>query len=404
MAAANELQVESVLEGTLQRAGTKVRVTVNLLRAQDGASLWSETFDTTSTDIFAIQDEIARQLAGRLLARIDSANSRRLEKRDTSNIEALQAFQAALQDFDRRSFTSTGDAIPMFERAIRLDPKYGRAYGMLAYCFVWHALFVDVANAPSWVAKAEEAAKAATRLNAELPEPHLAIGELLWSEHRKWRIDDAIHEFRKATELDPSVGHSELGIIFAHLGLQERARHHFERALDIDPLGANTRWHYVEHLANLGEYAESLTEARRFTNRNGPVEALLALGRTAEARPLVEEALRTSSAPRVLASQALLLARERRFAEAERLIPEIEQGRVDRGYHHAAVSLAGVYGLQGNTAGALKWLGVSARTGMPNYLLFSRDPSLDSIRNQRECQQFLAEMKQTWEQHRQRYA
>ena len=85
--------------------------------------MWSETFDTTTTDLFAIQDEIARQVADSLYARISSANRQRLNERDTSNVEALQSFQAALQDFDRRTFTSTENAIPLFERAIQLDSK-----------------------------------------------------------------------------------------------------------------------------------------------------------------------------------------------------------------------------------------------------------------------------------------
>ncbi len=353
LVAARDLQVQSVLEGTLQRSASKLRVTVNLLRVDDGTSLWSETFDTTTSDIFAIQDEIARQLAGRLHARINSANSRRLDERDTSNLEALQVFQAALQDFDRRTFTSTGDAIPTFERAIRLDPQYARAYAMLAYCFAWHALFIDPpTNAATWGAKAEAAASAADRLNAGLAETYLARGELLWSEHFGWRIDDAIREFQKATVLDSNIGHSELGTIFGHLGLLERTRHHLDRALEIDPLSANTKSRYVEQLANLGEYEEALAASRRLFNNDGPVEALLALTRAAEAKPLIENQLRMSSAPRVLANYARLLAMEGRFADAAQLIPSIEQGRLDRGYHHAAVSVAGLFALQSRAADA----------------------------------------------------
>jgi TolB-like protein len=403
LVAANELHVESVLEGTLQRAGSKLRVTVNLLRVDDGASLWSETFDTTTTDIFAIQDEIARQLADRLSARISSANRQRLNERDTSSVEALQAFQAALQDFDRRNFTSTGNAIPLFERATQLDQKYARAYALLAYCFAWHALFIDPANAAVWITKSEEAASAADRLNAGLAETHLARGELLWSAHRGWRIDDAIREFQTATAQDPNVGHGELGTIFAHLGLVEKAGFHFNRALEVDPLSANTRSRYVEHGAMLGQYEEALRSSRRLFNRDGPIEALLALKRVAEAKPLIESSLKTGSAPRVLGNQALLLAIEGRFTEAERLISSIEQGKLDRGYHHAALSVAGVFGLQGKTSDALKWLQVCASTGMPNHLLFSRDPSLENIRSRPEIQRFLVEMKRAWEQYRQRY-
>jgi DNA-binding winged helix-turn-helix (wHTH) protein/TolB-like protein len=308
LVAARELQVQLVLEGTLQRAENKLRVTVNLLRAKDGASLWSETFDTTTTDLFGIQDEIARQLANRLHEWTSGADMRRLHERDTSNVEALQAFQAALQDFDRRTFTSTGDAIPLFQRAIQLDGRYARAHALLAYCYAWHALFIDVANAGAWVAKAEESANVADRLNPGLPETHVARSELLFSEHGGWRIDEAIRELKTAIVLDPQVGHLELGILFAHLGAKEPGKRHLERALAIDPVGTAPKSRYVEYLQSMGEYEEALSAYRRFYNRDGPVEALLRLGRTTTAKPLIERALVTSSAPRTVADRALLLA------------------------------------------------------------------------------------------------
>ncbi|MEO8127853.1 MAG: hypothetical protein ABI822_12215, partial [Bryobacteraceae bacterium] len=292
---------------------------------------------------------------------------------------------------------STGDAIPFFQRAIQLDPRYARAHALLAYCFAWRALFIDPANAGVWVAKAEEAANTADRLGGALAETHIVRSELLFSEHRGWRIDDAIRELKTAIALDPNVGQVELGILFAHLGSKEQARQHLEQALVIDPLGAVPKSRYVEFFCSMGEYEEALKASRRFYNRDGPIEALLGLGYITQAKPLIKDALRTSSAPRVLANKALLLAMEGRFVEAERLIPRIARGRLDRGYHHAALSVAGVFGLQGKAADALKWLRISASTGMPNHLLFSRDPSLDRIRSSPEFQQFMAGIKRTWE-------
>jgi serine/threonine protein kinase/tetratricopeptide (TPR) repeat protein len=403
LAAGKELQVDAVLEGTLQRAGDTLRVTVNLLRVEDATSLWSNTFDTRTTDVFGIQDEIARQLAGFVHARMNSANATAVDRRDTSNVDALQAYQAALQDFDRRSFTSTGNAIPLFERAIELDPQYARAYAMLARCFAWHALFIDTATASAWVAKAEQAANTAERLNPALAETHLARGQLLFSEHGRWRLDDAIRELQIAVDLNPHIGHTELGSLFAHLGLQEPARKFLETALAIDPLNPGIKSTYVDYLTMVGAHDESLAASRRMFNRNGPVESLLALRQTAIARPLLEKELKSSTAPRVLANQALLLALDGEFTAAERLIPRIQQGRLDRGYHHAAFSVAGMFALQGRAAEAVKWLDIAAKTGMPNYPLFSRDPSLHRIRSDPQFQHFLQDVRRTWEGYRQRY-
>jgi tetratricopeptide (TPR) repeat protein len=285
-----------------------------------------------------------------------------------------------------------------------LDPQYARAHALLSYCFAWHALFIDPSHARMWIEKAEDAARAADRISTDVAETHLARGELLWSEHFNWRIDDAVREFQNANALDPNIGHSELGTIFAHLGLLERTKHHLERALEVDPLGSNVRGRYVEQLALLGEYDEAIKANRRLFNTDGPIDALLPLGRAAAARPLIENALRTSSAPRVLANHARLLATDGRFVEAERLIPAIEQGRLDRGYHHAAFSVASVFALQSKAAGAVKWLRHCSSTGMPNYLLFSRDPAFDRMRSHGEFERFMADLKRTWERYQQRYA
>jgi TolB-like protein len=82
--AANQLQVEAVVEGTYQHAGERLRVSVNLLRVRDGASMWADTFDLTSADIFAIQDEVARQVATQLRSQLNAAEEKRLAIRDTS--------------------------------------------------------------------------------------------------------------------------------------------------------------------------------------------------------------------------------------------------------------------------------------------------------------------------------
>jgi tetratricopeptide (TPR) repeat protein len=295
-------------------------------------------------------------------------------------------------------------AIPLFERAVELDPRYARAYALLAHSYIWNALFIDLPNAASWIAKAESAAGTAEQLSSNLAEPHLARAELLFSAHSGWRIDDAIRELQTAVSLNPHTGHSDLGSLFAHLGLRELSQQHIERALIIDPLSTTNKMRYVSTAVLTGDYEASITANRRLFNRDGPADALLAVGRLHVARPLIEEALRTASSPRLFADKALLLAMEGRFREAEQLIPRIVEGRLDRSYHHAALSLAGVFALQGKTADAIKWLRICSGTGMPNYLLFSRDPALDRIRSHPDFQQFLMETKKVWDDYRRRYS
>ena len=107
--------------------------------------------------------------------------------------------------------------------------------------------------------------------------------------------------------------------------------------------------------------------------------------------------------PSSLARKALLLALSGNAAAGERLIPEIQAGKRDRAYHHAAELLACVFAIQGKVPEAVQWLRTCAETGMPNYLLFSRDPHLQKIRGSAEFERFMAEMRTTWDGYRQRY-
>ncbi len=177
-----------------------------------------------------------------------------------------------------------------------------------------------------------------------------------------------------------------------------------ERALEIDPLSTTNRVRYADHLVCLGRYDDAFKANMRYFNRPGPPEALLALVRLEEARPVIEQEVEnTPTAPRSLGHKALLLALSGQAEAVGRLIPEIQKGTRDRGYHHAAEMLACVFAIQGKVSEAVQWLRTCAATGMPNYLLFSRDPHLHKIRRSAEFERFMAEMRTTWDGYRQRY-
>ena len=103
LAAAKQLGVDSVLEGSFQRSGDRLRVTVNLLRTSDGASLWTDSFDLRMADIFAIQDTVAQQVASRLRLQLDASQQAQLTKRSTSNPTAYEFYLRGVYNFDQRA-------------------------------------------------------------------------------------------------------------------------------------------------------------------------------------------------------------------------------------------------------------------------------------------------------------
>jgi hypothetical protein len=134
--AGRELGVDAVLEGTLQRDGPRVRVTVNLISVHGGPSIWSDTFDVDSTSLFEIQDVLSREIAARLRINLTPQESARLAKRFTASVHAYELYLQGMQQLDRRGL-GVGDrflegAAALFERAVTIDPAYALAHAQLA--------------------------------------------------------------------------------------------------------------------------------------------------------------------------------------------------------------------------------------------------------------------------------
>nr|ART36310.1 C589 [uncultured bacterium] len=404
LSAAKQLGVDSVLEGTVQRANEQLRVSVNLLRVSDGASLWADNFDMRTADIFTIQDTISRQVASRLQLNLDPTQQARLGKRYTSNPEAYEYFTKGRTSFERVS-TSIGDreptesAIGYFRKAVELDPKYALAHAALGEAYMWMANFNDPDN-PVWVGQAEQALAHAESLDPQLAEIHSARFEYYFSKYGGWDLARAAREARQALAQNPSVGHMALGTIYDHLGLDEAiGLRESQRALEIDPTNTFTQSRLVQSNSLYSRFDEAIELHIRFFGSPGDADALIGKGRLDEAEALLEESVKKTPGDLWSKSRlALISALRGDFQDAEKAIPSIiEQARNNRAYHHIIYNIAKVYALAGKTDEAVKWLRTTADTGMPSYPMFARDPHLDRIRKDDAFIQFMAELKTRWE-------
>ena len=412
LSAAKQLGVDSVLEGTVQRGNDRLRVSVNLLRAIDGTSLWAESFDMSVGDIFTIQDTISQQVASRLQLKLNAPQKERLGKRYTSNAEAYEYFIKGQTNFERVSI-AIGDreppetAITYFKKAIELDPKYALAYAALGQTYMWMANFNDPDN-PIWVGLAQQAVAEAESLDPQLAEVHEARFEYFFSKYGDWNLAQAAREARKALDLNQNSGaaHQDLGTIYDHLGLAEAiGLRENQRRVEIDPTNTFAQGRLIESYELYGKFDEALDAQRRFFGTPGPPLSLMVKGRLDEAQPLLEAAIKKNSGDlRARARFALLLALRGKFQEAEAAVPPIvEQARNNRAYHHITYDIACLYALAGKTDETIKWLRTTADTGMPNYMLFARDPHLDRVRKEGAFLQFMAELKNRWEGFKQQF-
>jgi TolB-like protein len=398
LTAAKQLGVDSVLEGSFQRGDDRLRVSVNLLRTLDGASLWSDSFDIRMADIFTIQDTVAQQVASRLRLQLDPSQQAQLTKRYTSNPIAFEFYLKGAYEFDQRvspDSTPLKNAIDFYKKAIEADPKFALAHAQLAYCYATIAVFNEPTE-PAWVEHAKEEINRAQELDPQLAETHLARFQLLYSEFEGYQGDAAVREVKLATQLNPNVGHAELAYLYIHLGLEDLAARELARALEIDPTSENLNGMTLLNYEVESKYDEYAANPR--VRRNGESEVWYGMGtgRSDQAQKAFDEwAAKQPTHPMLRPIKALLLAVKGDFRAAEAEIPLIinEHLHKDPLYHHAAYDIACVYALEGKSAEAVKWLRESAVTGFHLYPRYERDAYLNRIRQAPEFIQFLAEMK-----------
>jgi TolB-like protein/predicted Ser/Thr protein kinase len=400
--AARELRVDAVLDSTFLHVGGQLRVSVNLLRVADGASLWAEKFDEHFTDIFAIQDQVSQQVAQRLRLKLNPVEQARLTKRYTSNPEAYNYYAKAMYHFgnigpDLNTRPESDLAVDLFKKAIDLDPRYALAHAQLGYAYARIAVFQE--DSPALIEQAKQELGVAERLDPQLAEVHAARYFIAFSQYDDWQVEAAIREVRLAQQLDPNVGHSELADLYHHIGLEKQAVEEIEIALNVDPNNDRIKEFYAGHYLQSARPDEGLEASKRLFNRGPDVRYYLEKRMVNEAEPLVEqEYQKDPSSPSKFGNHVLLLALQAKHQEAEAEVPAIlNRERRYRGYHHGTYNIARIYALGGKSKEAVKWLQVTVKEGFPCYPLFARDSFLDPIRQDPAFIQFIAEMKTRWE-------
>ncbi len=228
---ARELGVKTVLEGSVRRAGKRIRITAQLIDAENGFHLWSETFDRELEDIFAVQDEIARSIVDALEITLSPKQERVIDQVPTTDIKAYDCYlRGRIYFHDHRE--NLRPALEMFSQAIKIDPDYALAYAGLAD--VSTMLYMWFEKDEKHLERADTATRRALELDPGLAEAHAARGHLL---SLKKRYEEAEKEFETAIRLDPRL--FEAPFFYARSammqGKYEKAAQMFERACAVRP-------------------------------------------------------------------------------------------------------------------------------------------------------------------------
>ena len=397
------LGVRYIVEGSVQRAGDSVRVNARLLDSGTGYHLWADKFDRPMNDIFALQDDIARQIVGSLKLTL-SQSLAGTPRAPTKNLEAYDAYLRGQHYLHQLDQADHDHAVTMLEKAVALDPDFAAAHAALARAYT--SRFFNLDPDPKWKRKAEEEIARSLSLDPNLPEAYVARGDLTWTLANGFPHEEAIRDFRRALEINPNLAEARraLGRVYMHIGMFEQANSEWEQALRTDPGDLWVLYRRAGLLLSDGQPERALEELRKhpeFENSQDTVLALLWLGRDAEAAEVMEKILKNPPDAEAHATSAILLARRGDRAGAERAIDEaIRAGKGLGHFHHAELDIACAYAAMGRKAEALEWLRRTARDGYPCYPLFQKNPLLDPLREDPGFGSFLEEMRTSWERYR----
>lgn len=235
VAAGRELGVEAVLEGSVQRVGEQIRVTIQLVSVRDGAPLWADKFDEHFTNIFSVQDRISEQVARSLFPKLSFEERERLHKRYTENAEAHQAYLKGRFFWNKRTGGAMRKSVEYFDQAIRLDPNYALAHAGLADSYNVLSQFGDLPPREAML-KAKAAALRALEIDNTMPEAHASLA--LVNEVYEWDWAGAEREFKRAIELNPnySNAHHWYAMFLSAASRHDEALAEIRRAREIDPV------------------------------------------------------------------------------------------------------------------------------------------------------------------------
>ena len=230
-----DLGVDSVLDGTLQRANGKLRVTLRLIRMSDGMQIWSSSFDESESEIFKLQDTMAAETAQSLKWNLSAEDRRNIAKRYTENRDAYQAYLRGRFFFDKRNSENYEKAINEFERAVSLDPGYALAYTGLADVYALQAINNSGEARDALYEKARAKASKALQLDETLAEAHTSMGWI----HRihDWNWESSEKQFKRAIELNPNYAnaHQWYALLLTTLGRSEEAHAEIAKAVALEP-------------------------------------------------------------------------------------------------------------------------------------------------------------------------
>ncbi len=389
---ARELQVANVLEGSVRRSGDRVRITAQLIRASDSTHLWSESYDRTIQDIFAVQGEIAGEVVDSLKVELLGRERSHVQAGGTQDARAYEAYLRGRYELNKgESEQFLRSALAAFDEAVALDSSFALAHASRAIALL------DLTRSgyepyAEGFPQARSAAERALELAPEAPEGHVALGRIKLAADRDWQGAEA--SLRKAAQLNPSdaSAYDVLGSLASLLGKHDESVDASRRAVSLDPL-------YARRIQNL---AMTYYRARRYDEASATARQALVV---APGRPGVQSLLgllalqhgELQSAAATCEQESIEWQRQTclaivyeklgRAADADAQFAELKKNGDSSAYQYAQI-----HAQRGESDEAMHWLEVGRRVRDPGVNQSGIDPLLDPVRKDPRFADFLREL------------
>jgi len=438
-----ELDVATILEGSVRRAGERVRIVAQLVDAQEDEHIWAETYDRDMKDIFAIQSDVAEKIAAALKAKLSPQEKERIEKEATINMEAYNYYLKGREYYYRYKNQDNETAITLFKKALELDPDYAIAWAGLGDAYAQR--FARYGMAISWLDSAVDVSKKAIGLDGNCAEAHKALGLAYF---HKGLTGEALEAFHRAIELNPNYhpavgniaviylsmgefdkailwlkkeiqfaptlpfGHAVIGWVYRILGDFAKAEESLKSALELQPdydyalYLLFTLYLVQDRKQEMKEFhdrvATSRPENARFLEYWGMCEGFsgdLPQAKDHYQRSIeVNSSFDTDSFAFAGIGLAHILLKEGKTGEAEQLLDQARKLREKRiedkdVSEEPRCDLARIHAILGNRKEALAWLDKAIEAGWRDYQMALLDPWLENLRDNEQFREAMARVK-----------
>ena len=384
-AAGREQQVDAVIDGRVQREGERVRLTLQLIRVQDGVQLWADTFDRRFSDIFAMEDAVSEMAAQSIRLKLTGKESQRFTKRPTENPDAYEAYVKGRFFWNKRTESGLKKGLDYFRQAIKLDPGFAEAYVGVADSYATLGLYSVLPPKVAFTA-AKEAGKRALQMDDNLAEAHATLGFIYF--YYDWNAAASESEFQRALAGNPhyAMAHSWYGESLAAKGRYSEGMIEAQRAIQDDPLSlivsSNAGWTFT--LA--GQHEQSVETLKKAIDMDPTFPRVhFRLGEAYEGKhlyemaiPEFEQAVRLSGGdPYYEGSLGHAYGRSGNLSEAQRVLRHLQEHVPQRYVPPYAIAL--VYAGLEDKDQAFPWLQKAYEDRSTSMVFIGSDPELADL-------------------------